>query len=123
LIVLLETEKTDIKRLKTLKKEIRSDRVLKKPIAADINTHIILDGHHRIEALKLLGCSTIPVLFVDYNSLNIGVKTAYNGEELSKQQVINAAFKGERLPPKSTWHYFKSSNKITHISKLQKKRV
>ena len=114
-------EKTESKRLINLKKEIKSDGMLRKPIAVDINTDVILDGHHRIEALKLLGCSTIPVLFVDYNSPKIGVKRAYYGEELSKQKVIDAAFKGELLPPKSTWHYFKNSNKIDHISKLQKK--
>jgi len=114
-------ERIDPKRLYNLKTEIESDGILKRPIAVDINTKVILDGHHRIEALKLLGCSKIPVLFVDYQSPKIGVRTAENGEEYSKEKVIEAALKGKPLPPKSTWHYVTFSERVAHISKIQKR--
>jgi ParB-like chromosome segregation protein Spo0J len=114
-------ERLDTQRLYNLKAEIESDGILKRPIAVDVNTNVVLDGHHRIGALRLLGCSKIPVLFVDYNSPKIGVKTAENGEEYPKQKVIEAALKGKQLPPKSTWHYVTFSKKIAHISKIQKR--
>ena len=114
-------EGLDTRRLCALQAEIKSDGILKKPIAADVNTNVVLDGHHRIGALKLLGCSKIPVLFVDYQSPKIGVKTAENGIEYPKQKVIEAALRGKLLPPKSTWHYVMLSNRVTHISKMQKR--
>jgi hypothetical protein len=113
-------ERLDAKRLADLKAEIESDGMLKKPIVVDVNTNVVLDGHHRIGALQALGCSKIPVIFVDYRSPKIGVKTSENGEEYSKHKVVETALKGELLPPKSTWHYITFSEKIAHISKIQK---
>ncbi len=112
-------EKVDMQRLANLKAEIKSDGILKKPIVVDVNTNVVLDGHHRIGALQALGCSKIPAVFVDYQSPKIGVKTSENGEEYSKHKVIEAALKDEPLPPKSTWHYVTCSRKIAHISKIQ----
>jgi ParB-like chromosome segregation protein Spo0J len=112
-------EKLDTQRLANLKAEIESDGILKKPIVVDINTNVVLDGHHRIGALQALGCSKIPAVFVDYQSPKIGVKTSENGEEFPKHKVIETALKGELLPPKSTWHYVTSSKEIAHISKIQ----
>jgi len=113
-------ERLEAQRLANLKAEIKAGDILKKPIAVDVNTNVVLDGHHRIGALILLGCSKIPVLFVDYRSPKIGVKTAENGEEYPKQKVMEAALNGKLLPPKSTWHYVTFSKKIAHISTIQK---
>jgi hypothetical protein len=114
-------ERLNSQRLDNLKAEIKSDGILKRPIAVDMNTNVVLDGHHRIGALRLLGCFKVPVLFVDYQSPKIGVKTAENGEECPKQKIIEAALKGEPLPPKSTWHYVTFSKEIVHISKIQER--
>jgi len=114
-------ERLDPRRLVNLKAEIESDGILKRPIAVDMNTNVVLDGHHRIGALRLLGCSKIPVLFVDYQSPRIGVKSTENGKEYPKQKVIDAALKGELLHPKSTWHYVMFSKEIAHISSMQER--
>ena len=114
-------ERLDPHRLFNLKAEIESDGILKRPIAVDMNTNVVLDGHHRIGALRLLGCSKIPVLFVDYQSPKIGVKTAENGKEYPKHKVIEAALRGELLKPKSTWHYVTFSKEIAHISSIQER--
>ena len=114
-------EKVDEQRLSNLKNQIKSDGILKQPVTVDTNTNVVLDGHHRIQALKLLGCSKMPVLFVDYQSPQIGVRTSENGEEYPKSRVIEAALKGELLAPKSTWHYVTFSRKMAHISKIQKR--
>jgi ParB-like chromosome segregation protein Spo0J len=49
--------------LREFKKRIESGGVLKRAIAVDRNTNIILDGTHRFYALKELGCKKIPQLF------------------------------------------------------------
>jgi len=112
-------ERTDAQRLANLTSEIEADGILKKPIVVDANTNVVLDGHHRIGALRALGCSKIPAVLVDYQSHKIGVKTAENGEEYSKKKVVETALKGELLSPKSTWHYIVLSKKKTHISIIQ----
>ncbi|WP_309492954.1 ParB N-terminal domain-containing protein [Candidatus Hecatella orcuttiae] len=47
---------------------IRADGCIKHPIIADAKTHIILDGMHRVAAVKNLHFRYIPVCFVDYSS-------------------------------------------------------
>ncbi|MCD6528968.1 ParB N-terminal domain-containing protein [Candidatus Bathyarchaeota archaeon] len=114
-------ERTDECRLKALKDEIESDGILKKPIVVDERTKVILDGHHRVEALRLLGCSRIPVCLVNYASEKIGVKGTNKNLEVTKPKVLEAALKGEPFPPKSTWHYVTFSKTIKHISYIQRR--
>jgi len=114
-------EQTDSVRLKSLKDEIWSDGFLKKPIVVDEKTNVIIDGHHRVEALRLLGCLKIPVCYVNYMCDKIGLKTTTKNIEITKDRVIEAALNGNPFGPKSTWHYIKLSNNIKHISYIQKR--
>lgn len=114
-------ERTDSIRLRSLCKEILSDGILKKPIVVDEKTNTIIDGHHRVEALRLLGCTKIPICYVDYMCKNIGLKTTNKNIVITKEKVIEAALTNNPLSPKSTWHYIKLSNKIRHISCIQKR--
>jgi len=68
--------------LEELKCEILSDGILKMPIAVDRSTYIILDGHHRLHALRRIGCKRIPVVLVDYQSPEIEVPLPLPEEEL-----------------------------------------
>jgi len=114
-------ERTDEVRLRNLRDEIKSDGVLMRPIVVDEKTNVILDGHHRMEALGLLGCSRIPVCYVDYNSERIGVLCMNKDLEITKSKVIEAALKDEPFPPKSTWHYITSSKTLNHVSYIQRR--
>ena len=78
-----------------------------KPIVVEKSEHVILDGHHRYNALKKLSARFIPAIVVDYEDKN--VRLSYWREEyksLSKKDVINAALSGNKLPPKTSRHYF-----------------
>jgi len=119
--VLKPHERTDDSRLKNLSEEILSDGILKKPIVVDEKTNTIIDGHHRVEALKLLGCTKIPVCYVDYMCENIGLKTTAKNTVITKDKVIEAALNNSPFNPKSTWHYIKFQNGIKHISYIQKR--
>ena len=114
-------EKTERVRLKNLRDEIESDGILMKPIVVDGETNVVLDGHHRIHALSLLGCSKIPVCYVDYNSKRIGVLCMNKDIEITKSKVVEAALKNEPYPPKTTWHYITSSKTLNHISYIQRR--
>lgn len=87
--------------------EIVSDGILKKPILVDINTYIILDGHHRYHVVRYLGGNFIPALLIDYNSDLVTVTAWRKGEIVTKDTVIKAGLSGYKLPPKTSRHIVK----------------
>ncbi len=58
---------------------IKMDRERKFSVAiiVDRNTMTILDGHHRFEAAKRLGCKKVPCLLLDYNDPEIKIGQWY----------------------------------------------
>lgn len=118
---LREHEKVEAKHLEKLKKLIRKDKVLKKPIVVDKNTSIIIDGHTRFNSLKQLGYSRVPVLLIDYNSPEILVRAWNNHGKITKEDVIIAGLNGKKFSPKTSKHMVKIGNKIEHVSVLERR--
>src|SRR5256886_7092931 len=54
--------------LKQLTEQLRRDGFLKRPILVAERDFVILDGHHRAEGVRALGCVKIPAYLVDYES-------------------------------------------------------
>jgi len=90
--------------LKSLLAQIQKDRCLKDPIIVDKDTMVILDGHHRYNSLKLLGCDFIPCCLVDYQAPEIGVACWREGEKISKEEILAAGLSGKLLPQKTSRH-------------------
>jgi hypothetical protein len=105
--------------LETLKNEILSDGILKMPICIDKKTCIILDGHHRLQALKKIGCTKIPVVMVDYHSPEIKVIPWREGEMITKEKIIDTALSGKRMPSKTSKHMIILDGEWTHISAIE----
>jgi septum formation topological specificity factor MinE len=105
--------------LEELKNEILGDGLLKMPIAVDQKTYIILDGHHRLHALKRIGCKRIPVILFDYQSPEIEVIPHREGEIVTKEMVIQTALEGRRMPPKTSKHMILIEGEQKHISILE----
>ncbi len=105
--------------LEELKNEILSDGILKMPIAVDKKTYIILDGHHRLHALKKIGCKRIPVILFDYQSPEIEVLPHREGETITKEMIIQTALKGRKMPPKTSKHMILIEGELKHISVLE----
>ncbi|MEM1550822.1 MAG: ParB N-terminal domain-containing protein, partial [Candidatus Bathyarchaeia archaeon] len=97
------------------------DGVLKKPIVVDETTKVIIDGHHRVEALRLLGCKRVPACCVDYTCNEIGLKSNPEDLKITKDKVIEAALRNSPFKPKTTWHYIKLGDGIKHISCIQRR--
>jgi len=114
-------EDVDPRRLKGLIERIASDRVLRRPIAADKITHVILDGHHRLEALMAMNCRRVPVVLLDYLSPEIHVVSWKTGEEIRKDIVLEAALTGRKLAPRTTKHMVQHGGKLWHISVLERR--
>jgi len=99
-----------------LAKRIEVEGKLKKAIAVDVHTRIILDGVHRFYALKKLGCKRAPVLWVDYASPQIVVRSWKRGKRVTKQMVIKAGLGRKKLPARLSKHMVKVNSKLKHIS-------
>jgi len=90
--------------LSKLAEEIKKDGCIKDPVIVDKNTLVILDGHHRYNALKRMGMKYCPVCLVDYRSGKIKVGCWRKGETITKSDVIVAGMSQKLLVPKTSKH-------------------
>jgi len=85
---------------------IQKDGVLKRPVLVADRALVILDGHHRVEALRSLGCRRVPAYLVEYESDVVHLTTWPDAtvKVVTKQDVIRRGRSGDRFPPKTTRH-------------------
>jgi len=85
---LLLHEETIPDRVAELKHSLLLDGIVKDPIVIDANSYVVLDGMHRLAALRGLRCLRIPVCAVDYLNSSIRVGTwfrVFSGEVIPSQ--------------------------------------
>jgi hypothetical protein len=74
---LLLHEETIPSRVAELKREFLHDEVVRDPVVVDTDSYVVLDGMHRVVALRELDCACIPVCAVDYLNPSIKLGTWY----------------------------------------------
>jgi len=92
--------------LQELTDQIRKDGYLRRPIlVADVD-FVILDGHHRVEAVRALGARRIPAYLVDYFSdvVQLGTWPDAVASVVTKEDVIRRGRTGDLFPPKTSRH-------------------
>jgi len=70
-------EETIPRLLAQLVSDIEHNNEVRNPIIVDSNTSVVLDGMHRVTALREIGCHYLPVCLVDYTSPKINVGCWY----------------------------------------------
>src|SRR6184192_3105213 len=92
--------------LEQLTEQIRRDGHLRRPILVADRDFVILDGHHRLEALRALGYVRIPVYLVDYRSdiVKLGTWPDAVVSVVSKEEVLRRGLHNDPFPPKTTRH-------------------
>ena len=103
-------------RLSNLTADIKESDCLIRPIAIDQETKMIIDGHHRVAALKRLECFLVPIYEFNYHDPNITVLPGRQDLPVDKSMVISAALRGAVLPSKSTHHLIMLNGQSLHIS-------
>ena len=110
---LIPLEKVFPTHLKNLEEIIDNDGVVLKPIIADMENGIILDGSHRYVYFLKRGYKQVPVYWVDYEdeSVRVGTKLKHrfliDGDiNISKEECKRRALTGNIFPPKTTRHFF-----------------
>lgn len=101
---LLPTERFSEKRVQHLINIILKAESWTTPICIEINSHAIMDGHHRWEVAKRLGLSLIPCLRISYDKVR--VMSRRKNYIVTPEVVIQAALSKNLLPYKTTKHVF-----------------
>jgi ParB-like chromosome segregation protein Spo0J len=100
-------EDVDEERIRRIVTMMTRRRVFHPPLLVDRQTMVVLDGHHRLEASKELGCRTIPCFGVDYlNDEEVRLESWREDITLTKQQVIDMGLSDEVFPFKTTRHLY-----------------
>jgi len=87
-----------------VQRDLVRDGMIRDPIIVDERTMVILDGHHRYNALKHMGYKYVPVYLVDYSSDHIAVAAWRAGEHVTKAEVMRAGLTGNLMPAKTSRH-------------------
>jgi hypothetical protein len=103
---LLAHEQVDQAHVDELAKSISDDGELRCPVIVDRQSFVILDGHHRVNALKRLGCRLVPAYLLDYGCDSVRVLPRRSGLAVDKSSIVRAAMHGELFPVKSSRHVF-----------------
>lgn len=98
-------------------KMLQNDGVFKVPILVDEKDLVVLDGHHRVEAMKRMGYTKIPVYLVDYSDDAIEVTTWPEAEieNITKEMVLEMGRSEDVFPPKTSRHRVKVQLEERHI--------
>ena len=91
-------------RFRGLADQILLDGFIRYPILVDSRTLVVLDGHHRLAAAKLLGLRFIPAILVDYDGDRVSVSSWRDGVTVTKDMVREHGLKGNLMPPKTSRH-------------------
>lgn len=81
-------------------------------IIVDINTNVIIDGHHRYYTLKKLGLQQVEMLFIDYMHEDILVESKAN---IGKDSIVEAGRSGKLVRPKLTRHLVLQNGKYVPL--------
>jgi len=97
-------ERVQESNLGPLEEEIRGSGVFADPIWVAKDSWVILNGHHRVEALRRLGAKKVPAWVFDYDSDIIHVERWRGGHPIAKSEVVRRATDCKPFPPKTTRH-------------------
>ncbi len=114
-------EKGSHSRLEEVKRMIISACAFTEPIIVEKDHLVILDGHHRVTALKQMGYRRIPAYLVDYFKQNVRVNSRRSNYRVSKDLVISRAVSGQPYPSKTSRHFIpqRPKNFKIALSKLK----
>lgn len=101
---LIATEETDPIRLNEVFQIISKAQRWTVPIMVEKDALFVMDGHHRLEVALRLGLLSVPVIPMDYSSVDV---TAWRtGETITPRQIYQMARSGLKFPAKTTRHIF-----------------
>ena len=97
-------EHTSPKRVREVIAMIKKAGEFTTPILVEKTSNVILDGHHRVLAMKKLGYKEIPARLVDYGAVQVSLRHKNLSSKIIKEIVLYLACRNIILPQKTTRH-------------------
>lgn len=97
-------EEIDEDNVTELVAELKRAGTFADPIWVSLDSLVILNGHHRVEALRRLGATRVPAWLLDYETDLVGLEPWRPGLPITKAEVVRRALGGHLFPPKTTRH-------------------
>jgi L-serine kinase (ADP) len=101
---LLAHEEVEEENIAELVRELERTKVFADPIWVARGSFVILNGHHRVEALRRLKATRVPAWLLDYESDLVSIDPWRPGLPITKAEVVRRAREGRPFPPKTTRH-------------------
>ena len=121
---LIRHERVNRARCVEIRKQICLTGIIRRPVIVDKASNVILDGHHRVEALRELGAKRVPVAYVNYsdNRVRVYLRRKDMMMKLVKRFVVEMANVHDVFPSKTTRHLIhgRPTMKPVHVSELMK---
>jgi hypothetical protein len=120
---LLPHEEIVPKRIDEILQEIKDTSGVPAPIVVAEGSWVVLDGHHRLEALRRLGAKRVPAWLVDYDDSAVSVEKWPDAKvrgSPTKKAIVARAKKGVLYPPKTSRHKISKTlpQRVTPLSDL-----
>ncbi len=87
--------------------ELRRTGVFHDPIWVARGSFVILNGHHRVAALRQIGARYVPAWILDYETDLVALEPWRPGLPITKAEVVRRGERGELFPPKTTRHHLR----------------
>lgn len=81
-------------------------------ILVNIEDNVIIDGHHRFNALMTMGFKKVPVTFINYQ-LDM-IVTDLGDNPITKKEILDAGNSGNLLEPKTSFHHIMDKHGNPH---------
>lgn len=109
-------------RVRKIKSDLERSGEIRMPLWVEKDHFVVLNGHHRLAALKKLGCTRAPVVLFDYFSdeVQVGVCPGAKIASIDKRSIIEAALAGMLFPARSSLHSLRAvpASEPTLLSEL-----
>lgn len=104
---LLPTEEFNEQRVAEVLKMLLDSKIWMSTIAVHDDPHVVMDGHHRLEAAKRLGLRSVPCTLLSYEQVT--VESRRPEIYVSPQEIILRGIGRNLYPEKTTKHVFPST--------------
>lgn len=101
---LIPTEEVNHDRADALQAQILRAGRWTAPITIEKDALFVMDGHHRLTVALRLRLATVPVVLLDYDSVQ--VESWRPGETITPAAIFAMARSGRKFPYKTTRHIF-----------------
>lgn len=121
---LLPHEEIQDQVLAEVRQALQETGTVLEPILVADGHYVVLNGHHRLAALRALGVKKVPAWVVAYSSEVVELEKwpdAQHDHPVSKEHVVERARRQHLYPPKTTKHRLRVQlpEKTTDLADLQ----